>query len=128
MEPSDLKPDSRSDDPVEAWLRAGTDAPPLPDAGFSQRVLSALPPPSDRRRTASLRRSLCLSGAVAGALIAGLGGLALDELPVRLGAIGSALAEVPVRLATPASAFALALTAVSLAYVYRRKLGLRLPH
>jgi hypothetical protein len=67
MEPANLNPSTPDDARLEALLRQ--DRTPLPDDGFSQRVLALLPP--RQRRRADWRR-LCLyaAGAVAGLVIA----------------------------------------------------------
>ena len=44
MEPTDLNPKSSDDEQIDSWLRASSAVPPLPDDGFSARVLAALPP------------------------------------------------------------------------------------
>jgi hypothetical protein len=43
MEPANLTPFRSDHDPVESWLRAKA-VDPLPDNGFSARVIAALPP------------------------------------------------------------------------------------
>ena len=45
MEPANLTPLPPDRDPLEAWLSAKAPVAPLPDAGFTARVLAALPPP-----------------------------------------------------------------------------------
>ncbi len=69
MEPANLNssPESDADDArLAAWVREQAGAAPLPDAGFSTRVLAALPP---RRRAFSGRRVIaCAGGAAVGAL------------------------------------------------------------
>ena len=45
MEPTNLTPLPSDRDPLEAWLSAKAPVAPLPDEGFTARVLAALPPP-----------------------------------------------------------------------------------
>ena len=68
MEPNDLNSLPPDEAQLDAWLRASTTQPPLPDDGFSQRVLSALPPPA---RPDSVRRLwFCVAGALIGGGVA----------------------------------------------------------
>jgi hypothetical protein len=69
MEPNDLKSPA-PDDALEAWLRTSSSLPPLPDDGFSRRVLAALPPPASRL---SRRTWFCAGGALIGAVITVIG-------------------------------------------------------
>jgi hypothetical protein len=45
MEPANLTPLPPDRDPLEAWLSTKAPVAPLPDEGFTARVLTALPPP-----------------------------------------------------------------------------------
>ena len=45
MEPTNLTPLPSDRDPLEAWLSAKAPVAPLPDEGFTARVLAALPEP-----------------------------------------------------------------------------------
>ena len=45
MEPTNLTPLPPDRDPLEAWLSAKAPVAPLPDAGFTARVLAELPSP-----------------------------------------------------------------------------------
>jgi hypothetical protein len=65
QEASSMNSESPNRDPVEAWLRQNT-VPPLPDGGFSQRVLSALP--SRRPAPEAWRSWAVAAGGVAGGL------------------------------------------------------------
>jgi hypothetical protein len=68
MEPAHLNSPSPDDTQLDEWLRANATVAPLPDAGFSQRVLAALP---SRQAPIAWRRALlCVAGALAGAVIA----------------------------------------------------------
>jgi hypothetical protein len=65
MEPADLNasPD-RDDARFEAWLRQPST--PLADAGFSARVMAALPPPAVPQQTGFSRRVACILGGIIG--------------------------------------------------------------
>ena len=47
MEPANLTPLPPERDPLDAWLSAKAPVAPLPDEGFTTRVLAALPPPQN---------------------------------------------------------------------------------
>lgn len=70
MEPNNLNSPAPGDAALEGWLRTSAPLPPLPDDGFSRRVLTALPPPVPRF---SARTWACVGGAVVGVVIAGIG-------------------------------------------------------
>ena len=74
MEPTDLKNIPPDDAQLEAWLRSANPAAPLPDDGFTPRVLAALPPSTAAHGVR--RRMLCVTaGAIAGTVVAfSLGG------------------------------------------------------
>jgi hypothetical protein len=59
MEPANLTPLPPDRDPLEAWLSAKVPVAPLPDEGFTARVLAALPPPPS---TFSWHRLLLYAG------------------------------------------------------------------
>jgi len=119
MESPNLKPTPPDDAALEAWLRANSSLPPLPDGGFSQRVLATLPRPSHRREA---RHSwLCLVGVVLGGALAlagvlGSGSAVADELFVSLNS----------PLATPPAVIAFAVAAGSLWFAFRDRVRLRL--
>jgi hypothetical protein len=71
MEPTNVNPDNRSDPALEAWLQANARSVPLPDHGFSDRVLRSLPAPVPRRASRD-RWLFCAGGAVAGLAVAGI--------------------------------------------------------
>lgn len=64
MEPTDLN--SSDDRALDTLLQAYSSAPSLPDAGFSRRVLAALPPPRPSLVWLNRRTWLCLLAAAAG--------------------------------------------------------------
>lgn len=130
MEPADLKPNAPDDAPLEAWLRANAQRPALPDYGFSARVLAALPPraPAFAGPAAawSLRGWSCAAAALLGVLIAasvdGSSSSALEQLA----GLEHVLRDATVPLADSSTRLALVVTAVSLAFVYRRELKSKL--
>jgi hypothetical protein len=65
MEPANLTPLPPDRDPLEAWLSAKAPVAPLPDEGFTARVLAALPPP---QRSFSWSRVLLYAGGTLGGL------------------------------------------------------------
>lgn len=126
MESPDLNPPPPEDARLEAWLRTHGAAAPLPDDGFSARVLAALPPPAPavapagllaaRRRAAHRRAWLCLVGAALGCALSFSGGTA--DLVRGADALRSALAAAGEQLATPSLGLAVAVTSVSLIVGY----------
>ena len=121
MEPTDLKNPSPDDARLEAWYRANVAAAPLPDDGFSRRVLAALPP---GQRTDVKRRGFCLSGAVLGVAVA-LGGLLTQpNIPHDLSALEPDFRNALIQLADPAVGLAFGITVISLWFVFRPRLRL----
>ena len=115
-----MNPDDRADPVVEAWLQANARSAPLPDHGFSDRVLRALPAPRVRRAPRD-RWLFCTGGAAAGLAVAGFAfvgghGSAQD--------IASALRQMSDGAGTlscgPAG-LAASIAALSLAYAYRSR-------
>ena len=95
--------------------------PPLSDDGFSNRVMAALPAPVTRRNT-SLRAAVCALGAAAGCVVAwqGVSGFgAWDQSSQHL---RTALAEAAVGMSDTRFLVAIAVTAASLAYAFKREL------
>lgn len=111
MEPTDLNPPELSDEKLTALLRAAGSGP-LPDGGFSARVLAALPPP--RRAPLLVRRDWIIGGLAATlVLVLVLRGAAPDlaALPAQAGDFILSLLDEPVGLAVIAlTAGALLLT------------------
>ena len=71
MEPSDLKSPPPDDTCLETWLRTEATLTPLPDDGFSARVVAALPAPAPRPRQ---RAWLCVASAAIGFAVAAANG------------------------------------------------------
>lgn len=118
MEPTDLKSNPSDDAAFETWLRAQTSLPPLPDAGFSNRVLAALPRAFQRRvqRSVVCMAAVILGGALALVGVFGAGPAVTDELFVSL--------NNP--LTAPPALIAIAVTASSLWFAFRHRLRLPL--
>lgn len=122
MEPADLNSPSAPDDAaLEARLRQPL--APLPDAGFSQRVLAALPPPVPAAAPARAharwpRAAICLLGALVGFLIARRGEteFSATEMSAQL---QSSLAPLGAALADPKMLLSLVLTVVVVLYALR---------
>jgi hypothetical protein len=120
MEPDHLKSLSSGEDALETWLRTNADLPPLPDAGFSGRVLAALPPP--QRSQFSPRILVCLTGALAGVLVAVGPAFAAGNPLDRLPALDAALLAAFLQLTHPSTVLALGATIVSLLFAFRSEL------
>lgn len=117
MEPNDLKSSPPPDDaPLETWLRANTALPPLPDAGFSQRVLTALPA-QPRRAGISPRLFVIGLGAVAGMGFVAFKLLAGAPVELNLPAPEMETAALA-QLADPKLHAALGVTVVTLAFAF----------
>jgi hypothetical protein len=119
MEPTDLKSTPPDDAQLEAWLRANATTVPLPDDGFSRRVLAALP--AKAGRSVAKRRLFCLGGGLLGTAVALLGAATSGNLP----AIEPAFIDALGQLATPAAGWAFGITAISLWFALRRQLRFR---
>lgn len=125
MEPNDLKSNTPPDDTqLEAWLRTSAALPPLPDAGFSLRVLTALPAPP-RRAGISPRLLVIGGGAMAGIVFAAWQFLAGAPLELSLPAPDPEAAAALAQLADPKLHVALGVTVVSLVFVFWRDLRRR---
>lgn len=100
MEPTDLNSASADDARFDSWLQQNATLAPLPDDGFSARVLHSLPAPVDPAMLSEARRELqaearrrglfCAAGAIAGVVVLLVnfsGGSALAELWHSLGTV-----------------------------------------
>jgi hypothetical protein len=117
MEPPDLNRPIPDDARLDAWLCANATVAPLPDNGFSRRVLANLPPQVER--AASRRRIVfCLGGALVGAVVPWLTDAGRPDpatSPVEL----SRIAQQALRpLADPNVVLALVVTGLCLLYVF----------
>lgn len=121
MEPDKLN--SAEDAALESLLRRRSE--PLPDDGFSARVMAALP---ERRAVAPRNRRLiwCLVGGAAGLITALVGGPWWHSLGGTLGQIDGAIGEIVRGFSDPLIMGALCVVAVSLVYVYWSELRQRL--
>jgi len=121
MEPADLKNDPPDDAQLEAWLRRNAASTPLTDAGFTSRVLAALPP-SAAVRSNVRRRVFCLAGALAGLALTGLLGGDWSRTPENIALVVQPFTLALDQLSNPPTAWALALAAFSVVYALRRTL------
>lgn len=122
MESNDLKSPPPPDDAhLEAWLRAHASRPALPDDGFSQRVLHALPAPV-RQPAWSSRRIAIAAGAVAGLGTAVFGFLTGTVTGIPLPAAQPDWTQLLTQLADPKLHTALGVTLVTLGFAFRRQL------
>lgn len=114
MEPTNLNSSAPDDAAFDSWLQTNNQLPELPDDGFTQRAISALPVP-DRRYVQ--RSWYCAAGLVVGTL------LALTGTLVSQGVIHETeITAFEQTLFSPASLTALAITAGSLAYAFQNEL------
>lgn len=116
MEPNDLNTPPPDDVALEAWMRTSASLPPLPDHGFTQRVLVSLPTPVSRRSTQRLW--FCLAGALAGITVAALKITTTTDFTTGLSAITPEAVRSLEQLADPKLLVALAVTAASLIFVF----------
>lgn len=126
MESRDLNND-HDEARLEAWLRDGASSqPPLPDNGFSARVMAALPPaapvPAHGRVRPRRVFVLCGLGAVAGALVTFAGPVTSHDYAAPLAALGEAVTRLTEETASGSGALVLAGIIGSLAIAYWREL------
>ena len=117
MEPTNLNPLPL--DELDGMLRDASHADPVPDHGFSARVLAALPPRPPTRRRDSRRLAFSAVGALAGIMVALHKVGSWSEISTGLTSAGPQLSQAFNQLASPGFALAVAVTLVSLAYVFR---------
>ncbi len=117
MEPSNLNP-STEDDRLAALLRRRTD--PIPDDGFSARVLAALP--SARRDRPAIPLAAVMLGALAGILYAWWHGASAADVVYFVRLLGAITLQLAATLGDPRIWFAVLLTVASL-YAARRLAG-----
>jgi hypothetical protein len=117
MESPDLNPSTPDDTTLDACLRGTAWLPPLPDDGFSRRVLARLPEP---RRQTALRRNLCLAATAAGLAVAVIGGLRAGNAAGWDRSLHAALQQV----GTWPVSVALGVTLLSLWFAFRDRLRL----
>jgi len=117
MESADLNRPKPGDDALEALLRRPL-AAHLPDAGFTARVLAALPPPA-RRSSSWGKILLCVGGAAAGAAAAFATGHPLRITVPTDGQILAAAQAAAAGLAVPANALTLLIVVAGGLYAWR---------
>jgi len=122
MEPTDLNPTPPDDPQLEAWLRASASLPPLPDDGFTQRVLTALPSPASKH--SAQRTWVCVGGALVGIAVATFGALSSGSLPASLPVFEDTILTALSQLSVPAFGLALGITILSLWFAFRDRLRL----
>ena len=123
MEPGNVNSSANDDRRIEALLRDAVT--PLPDDGFSARVMAALPgaekQPATRRRLA-----FCLAGAMCGCAFALWRGVSVPELEAAYSRFAPSLMNAASPLADPVLATALMVAALSLLFAFRAELRDRL--
>lgn len=119
MEPNDLNSPSSDDPQLEAWLRASAALPPLPDNGFTSRVVATLPVTTAQRSTQ--RMWFCVAGALVGLAVAALKIFTAPDLAISVPTITPDAARAMEQLADPKLLVAVAVTAASLAFAFRPK-------
>ena len=122
MEPANLNIPS-DDDRLKSLLQASSRE--LPDNGFSDRVVSALP---RRRRNVFAQVWPYVFGAVTGTVVARLNGATLPDWSAGKVHFGSALSSLLTFLNDPWLSLAFTLTAVSLLVAYMIVEQARTPH
>lgn len=121
MEPNDLKSPTPPDDALfDTWLRSHATLPPLPDDGFSRRVLAALPRPQKSR--GAPRQLVIALGAVAGLAFAAFKFFTAGPIEFIPPVLGPDAAETFAQLADPKLHVALGVTVITLAVVFWRDL------
>lgn len=122
MEPNDLKSSAPDDAQLDAWLRTSASQPPLPDGGFTQRVLATLPPPA--RHQSTRRLWFCGGGALVGIVVAVIGTLSASNLTASLPALEDTILAALTQLSVPAFGLALSITLGSLWLAFPERLRL----
>jgi hypothetical protein len=117
MESPDLNHSPSDDAALDAWLRDNAALAPLPDHGFSQRVLLNLPAPTDRA-AAKRRLIFCALGALAGVMVPLLTDVGRPEPAAGQVALSRAAQQALQPLADPNVILAATITGVCLLYVF----------
>ncbi len=123
MEPEHLIPPSEDDSRLEALLRQP--ASPLPDHGFTARVLAALPPPRAPRSQA--RMLAAVAGGLAGLLVALLSLGPTPDLTPDVAMLGQALLALGTLCFDPTVMLAVGVAAGSMVLVLWRNSPLNTP-
>ena len=121
MESFDLNSRNPDDVQLEEWLRTDATVPPLPDGGFSSRVLRALPPSPVIARHSWARLAWGGAGALAGlAMFAAQGASGTDFYSCLL-QLGGNAGSLTAAFSNPTTLLALATTGLSLWVAFRRE-------
>lgn len=126
MESSDLNLHPRDDARLEAWLRTGAGQPPLPDDGFSARVMAALPSAAPAPAPARVSQGrifvLCAVGATIGGVITFAGAIDPAAFTTPLATLGEAVTRLAGETVSTTGALVVIGTLGSLAIAYWREL------
>jgi hypothetical protein len=123
MESPYLNSPSPENDELETQLRTHLSVTTLPDNGFSERVLAALP--TVENRSLKLRRQLfCAAGLIAGIVVATSTLIPSDDSSPQISSLIDALAGAGMQLFAPPVALALGAAALSLWFAFRGRLSL----
>jgi hypothetical protein len=119
MESTDLNSPTSDDERLQAMLRESS--PPLADDGFSTRVIAALPP---EKQTFVLyaRLAVCALGASIGLVFTWKRGVSTESLILAANQILESVAQTGMGLGDSRIVAALAVTALSLLYAFKRQL------
>ena len=111
MESANLNREPSDETALKVWYARNTT--PLPDNGFTARVLASLPPQRSRRSVPTTVIAVA-AGALAGIAFAVLKGASLDRLAALGSGLQNAAASMAERLVSPTFTLAVGVTAFSL--------------
>jgi hypothetical protein len=114
MEPANMNAAPDRDSELEQMLRAAN--PPLADAGFSARVVAALPRKSPR---SAGRFAMCAAGAIVGVWFAMQRGASWTSVTNAGAEVGQTLAALAALAADPWTVLGFVITGLALVYVFR---------
>ena len=121
MESFDLNSRNPDDAQLEEWLRTNATVPPLPDGGFSSRVLSALPPSPVIARHSWARLVWGGTGALAGLAVFAAQGTSWTDFYSCLLQLGENAGNLTAAFSNPTTQLALAITGLSLLVAFHRE-------
>ncbi len=116
MEPTNLKSLPPDDDRLEVWLRDEAALAPLPDDGFSARVVAALPVANTRSHH---RVWLCAVGAATGVAFAAANGAFWPDWSAAIPQWEHALVPLAQLLSDPMLLLALVVAGISVLYALK---------